>query len=97
MRDAVALTASAPRFLTLGDEARLDIAVHNVEGPAGRLHGRASSTATRPSHTASLDLRRRARAPSTSPVKPTTVGLVEYDVRVTGPDGIDVSVSSPST
>ena len=33
VRDAVALTASAPRFLTLGDEARLDIAVHNVEGP----------------------------------------------------------------
>ena len=33
VRDAVALTASGPRFLTLGDEARLDIAVHNVEGP----------------------------------------------------------------
>ena len=35
VRDAVALTASGPRFLTLGDEARLDIAVHNVEGPQG--------------------------------------------------------------
>ena len=35
MRDAVALTVSGPRFLTLGDEARLELAVHNVEGPAG--------------------------------------------------------------
>ena len=32
-----ALTASAPRFLTLGDEARLDLSLHNVDGPARRL------------------------------------------------------------
>ena len=44
VRDPVALTASAPRFLTLGDEARLDLDVHNVEGPAGSLQGRASSS-----------------------------------------------------
>src|SRR5262249_47198269 len=35
VRDAVALTASAPRFLTLGDKARLELALHNVEGVAG--------------------------------------------------------------
>ena len=35
VRDPVALTVSAPRFLTLGDEARLELAVHNVEGTAG--------------------------------------------------------------
>ena len=35
VRDAVALTGSGPRFLTLGDQARLELAVHNVEGPAG--------------------------------------------------------------
>ena len=29
-------------------------------------------------------------APSTSPIKPDDVGLRTYDVRVTGPDGIDV-------
>lgn len=34
VRDAVALTVSGPRFLTLGDEARLDLSVHNVDGPA---------------------------------------------------------------
>ncbi len=35
VRDPVALTVSAPRFLTLGDEARLELALHNVEGQAG--------------------------------------------------------------
>src|SRR5690606_6999644 len=35
VRDKVVLTASAPRFLTLGDEARLEVALHNVEGEAG--------------------------------------------------------------
>ena len=35
VRDPVTITASAPRFLTLGDQARLELAVHNVEGVAG--------------------------------------------------------------
>ena len=35
VRDPVALTVSGPRFLTLGDKARLELAVHNVEGAAG--------------------------------------------------------------
>ena len=33
VRDKLALTASLPRFVTLGDETRIDVAVHNVEGP----------------------------------------------------------------
>ena len=32
VRDKIALTASGPRFLTLGDEARLSLDIHNVEG-----------------------------------------------------------------
>src|SRR5204863_951932 len=35
VRDPVTLTVSGPRFLTLGDQARLELAVHNVEGAAG--------------------------------------------------------------
>ena len=34
VRDPIALTASGPRFLTLGDKARLKLDIHNVEGPA---------------------------------------------------------------
>ncbi len=89
VRDAVALTASGPRFLTLGDEARLDLAVHNVEGPAAAykvdlLNGETSV------HTASLDLKANERRAVQVPIKPTDVGLIDYDIRVTGPDGIDV-------
>ena len=89
VRDAVALTASGPRFLTLGDEARLDIAVHNVEGPqaAYKLELVNGDKAV---HTASLDLKAGERRSEHIPVKPETVGLIDYDIRVTGPDGIDV-------
>ena len=90
MRDAVALTASGPRFLTLGDEARLDVAVHNVEGPAGGLQARASMTAApRPCSSASLDLKAGERRAEHVTIKPDDVGQITYDVRVTGPDGID--------
>ena len=40
IRDAVALTASAPRFLTLGDEARLDLSVWRRGRPGRRLRRR---------------------------------------------------------
>ena len=89
VRDAVALTASGPRFLTLGDEARLDIAVHNVEGPQA-AYKLDLVNGDKAMHTASLDLKAGERRSEHIPVKPETVGLVDYDIRVTGPDGIDV-------
>src|SRR6185312_13582404 len=89
VRDAVALTASGPRFLTLGDEARLDIAVHTVEGPQAASKLELLNGATT-AHTANLHLKAGERRSEHIPVKPESVGLVDYDVRVTGPDGIDV-------
>ncbi|HEY8246809.1 MAG TPA: alpha-2-macroglobulin [Hyphomicrobium sp.] len=89
VRDAVALTASGPRFLTFGDEARLDIAVQNVEGPQAAYKLELLNGATA-AHTANLDLKAGERRSEHIPVKPTNVGLIDYDVRVTGPDGIDV-------
>jgi uncharacterized protein YfaS (alpha-2-macroglobulin family) len=89
VRDAVALTASGPRFLTLGDEARLDIAVHNVEGPEDAYKLELTS-AGQPVHTASLDLKNGERRATQVAVKPADVGLIDYDIRVTGPGGIDV-------
>ena len=60
VRDAVALTASGPRFLTLGDEARLDIAVHNVEGPQA-AYKLELTNGDKSVHTASLDLKANER------------------------------------
>ncbi len=89
VRDAVALTASGPRFLTLGDEARLDIAVHNVEGPQAAYKIDLTSGG-KSVHTASLDLKAGERRAEQVAIKPDAVGLVDYDIRVTGPGDIDV-------
>ena len=97
VRDAVALTVSGPRFLTLGDEARLDLSAHNVEGPAGDfkatvvlmppdgMKGEAVALAER-----TLFLNTGERKAERVAVRPAEVGLETLDVRVTGPDGIEV-------
>ena len=97
VRDPIALTASTPRFLTLGDEARFDLSLHNVEGAAGGYtlainaqrapgeKGEAVSLVNR-----SVALKAGERRSERLTVKPTSTGLQNYDVRVTGPGGIDV-------
>jgi uncharacterized protein YfaS (alpha-2-macroglobulin family) len=74
VRDALALTASAPRFLTLGDEARLELDVHNVDGPVAAYQmtveqeaasGLKSSLAGR-----DLDLKAGDRTRETVTIKP---------------------------
>jgi uncharacterized protein YfaS (alpha-2-macroglobulin family) len=90
VRDKVALTASGPRFLTLGDEARLDIAVHNVEGPA-TAYALTISDGSGSVHDGTLDLKDGERRSEQVAIKPKTVGELTYDIHVTGPDGIDVT------
>jgi alpha-2-macroglobulin len=94
VRDPVALTASTPRFMTLGDEARIELDVHNVEGPAAayKVAVEQETAAGIKSNLTGRDVqlavneRRREKIM----VKPTEVGRMTYDVRVTGPNGIDV-------
>ncbi len=90
VRDAVALTASGPRFLTLGDEARLDIAIHNVEGPAAP-YSLTVNTAEETVHEGSLDLTSGERRSQAIVIRPTKVGELAYDIRVAGPGGIEVA------
>jgi uncharacterized protein YfaS (alpha-2-macroglobulin family) len=94
VRDALALTATAPRFLTLGDEARLELDVHNVEGPAAayRLTVQQESASGLKSSLAgrSLDLKSGDRQRETVEIKPNEIGTFAYTVSVTGPGGIDV-------
>ncbi len=97
VRDAVALTVSAPRFMTLGDEAIVDLSVHNVDGAAGNYlmavsqlpldasQGGPQSLLSRP-----LPLKAGERNSEHLTLKPKEVGLQTYEVAVTGPDGIDV-------
>ncbi len=97
VRDPVALTVSGPRFLTLGDQARLELAVHNVEGPAGaytvtgqyELEPGAMSQPVR-GFERSVTLAAGERKREAFQLKPSEVGLTTLAVRVTGPNGIDV-------
>src|SRR5690606_18191692 len=94
VRDALALTVTAPRFLNLGDEASIAIDVHNIEGPETAYQltaeqenpqGLATSLAQRSPHLA-LNQRTSERVA----IKPAALGRHVYNVRVTGPDGIEV-------
>jgi alpha-2-macroglobulin len=94
VRDPVALVASAPRFLTLGDEARIELDVHNIEGAAGtykvaveqeNANGQKASLVGR-----DVMLTANQRVFERFKVKPADVGRIAYDVRITGPNGVDV-------
>ncbi len=95
VRDPVALTASAPRFLTLGDTARLELAIHNVEGPAapykvtGQYEAEPGSQ-PQAGFERSVAINAGERKRETLQLKPTEVGLTTLAIRVTGPNGIDV-------
>src|SRR5262245_53482100 len=96
VRDPVAVTASAPRFLTLGDAARLDVAVHNVEGVAGQytIVGEAELDAgagPRPAGFArSLMLAAGERRREAFELKPQQVGRSALTLSVRGPNGLEV-------
>jgi uncharacterized protein YfaS (alpha-2-macroglobulin family) len=99
VRDPVALTVSAPRFLTLGDEARVEVALHNVEGEAGTYKvsgfhvgpgmGIASAGGAlwqpRP-----VEMAAAAHKREEFQLKPAGVGPMQFTVHVVGPGGIDV-------
>jgi uncharacterized protein YfaS (alpha-2-macroglobulin family) len=95
VRDPVALTVAAPRFLTLGDEARLELALHNVEGQGGsyNVKGEFASepgSKTQPAFERTVTLAAAERKREAFQLKPTEVGLTKLALRITGPGGIDV-------
>ncbi|HRO51108.1 MAG TPA: alpha-2-macroglobulin family protein, partial [Hyphomicrobium sp.] len=92
VRDAVALTVSVPRFLTLGDEATVDLSLHNVDGPAGAYKASVSGLIDdAPFAETVLDLAQSERKSAQVNLKPHDVGTFVYDVNVTGPNDIAVS------
>ncbi len=90
VRDAVTLTASAPRFLTLGDEARLQLDVHNVEGAAGNYEIAVINNAVSLANK-QLILKTGDKKADSLLLKPTDIGPMALDVSVKGPGGIFVS------
>jgi uncharacterized protein YfaS (alpha-2-macroglobulin family) len=94
VRDKLALTLSAPRFLTLGDKARLEVDIHNVEGPAAsyRVAVEHETETGRRQSIAGLDVGLKAgeRRREPVPLAPAALGKSIYGVTVTGPDGLEV-------
>ena len=95
VRDPVAITVSAPRFLTLGDRARLDIAVHNVDGVAGSYNMAArqeadSSQGPPLEFTRSFSLAAGERKRQSFELKAAEVGRMQLALSLTGPNGIEV-------
>ncbi len=97
VRDQMAVTVSAPRFLTLGDKARLQVDVHNVEGPAAAykltvtfnpVQGLKNELASR-----TLDLKAGEKKADTLELKPSDIGTMPVEVAVTGPTGVSVKRS----
>lgn len=92
VRDAVALTVAAPRFLTLGDEARVQVDVHNIDGAAGAytvtLNGRDGAAFTEVRR--AIELKVGEKKAETIALKPSAIGALPLDVTVSGPGGVTV-------
>ncbi len=96
VRDTMAVTAAAPRFLTLGDKARLELALHNVEGAAGTYtvtgqYEIDGSGKSQPAFERQVALTTGERKREAFELAPTEIGLMQIAVRVTGPGGIEIN------
>ena len=97
VRDAVAMTIAVPRFLTLGDEARLGFDMHNVDGPEGaykitlsQKHGDDGNETLTSVAEQSKSLKPGERSLERITFKPTDVGPLTLKADVTGPGDIHI-------
>ncbi|MEX0852101.1 MAG: alpha-2-macroglobulin family protein, partial [Bauldia sp.] len=97
VRDPVVVTASIPRFLSLGDSSRLLVEVNNVAGPAGDYRLTVATgdgievadvVARRPFH-----LDERARTAITLPMTATAIGDFDVIVSLAAPSGEEYPTS----
>jgi alpha-2-macroglobulin len=90
VRDPLALLVTAPRFMTLGDDARLQVDLHNIEGQAGAFKVTVSADfagTTVPMIERDVQLAAGERRSETLPLKADRLARTTYVVRVTGPHG----------
>jgi uncharacterized protein YfaS (alpha-2-macroglobulin family) len=97
VRDAVALTAAVPRFMTLGDEVDLGFSIHNVDGPAAsykltlsQKQGDDRSETLSAIADKAADLKAGERTMQRIVYKPTELGELTLKAVVTGPNDIVV-------
>lgn len=94
VRDALVADATFPRFLAPGDESRVSVWLHNVEGAAGeyriawRTDGPAAITANA---TQSVNLAANARQLLSWPLIANDLGVTTFTMQVTGPAGFAIA------
>ncbi|BBF93594.1 alpha-2-macroglobulin family protein [Blastochloris tepida] len=94
VRDPVAVTATLPRFLAIGDTSWLHLALDNIEGAAGTYTVAVEAGGPVKAEPVRRQVRMDARAKRevTVPVTATAPGIATIDVRITGPD-LDIAQS----
>ena len=94
VRDKLAVTTTAPRFLTMGDKAVMQIDLHNVEAPQGDFKLTVARTAGpgQPKEIASrtINLVTGGKTSERITLEATEPGLLTYDIFITGPDAVEV-------
>jgi uncharacterized protein YfaS (alpha-2-macroglobulin family) len=91
IRDPLVADATFPRFLAPGDESRLSLWLHNVEGQAGsyRVSWQTSGPVAITAGTAqSVDLARDARQLLSWPIVAGELGITTFKLSVEGPGGL---------
>ncbi|MBN9524848.1 MAG: alpha-2-macroglobulin family protein [Alphaproteobacteria bacterium] len=94
VRDPVVAEISLPRFLAPGDDGRMTLFMHNLEGAAGdyQLKLAADGAVSLPSAApATVTLARDARKVDTLPLKALGAGIGRVAMTVSGPDGWSVT------
>lgn len=92
VRDQIVAQATLPRFLAIGDQSRFHLQVDNVEGPAGAytvdLDVKGPVVVAADATRRTMQLAAGAKTQMTIPVTAAGLGRAEFDVRVSGPNGI---------
>ncbi len=95
VRDPVAILASGPRFLTLGDKARLRFDIHNVEGQSGTYKLNLKQHAADGSESEILNrdvaLKPGEKINITQSIDARRTGEAIYAIHLTGPGNIDIT------
>lgn len=97
VRDSIALTIAAPRFLAVGDRSRLLVDVTNIAGPAGDY--RLTVETKGPARLATgngphlLTLEKGGRASMVMPITVQGIGTGEFQLSIQGPDNTSSQAS----
>ncbi len=92
IRDQIVAQATLPRFLAIGDQSRFHLQVDNVEGPAGSytvdLDVKGPVLVAADATRRTMQMGAGAKTQMTIPVTAAGLGRAEFDVRVSGPNGL---------